>query len=452
MHLGWPRRPVKLTPDSLIHLGKMEDLERQTIGRYEIEAEIGRGASGIVYAARDTQDDRQVALKVAHAKPGDDEKTRRRRYNAFMNEARTAGMLKHQNIIEIYGVGDKGGVTYMAMELVAGQRSLDQYCKPDRLLPMEEVVSIIIKCATALDFAHRNGVIHRDVKPKNVFLTEDGRVKIGDFGIALVTGYDAADTQDQAIPGSPLYMSPEQVSGNTLGAESDIFVLGVVLYEMLTGKHPFVAEVIPAISAAITHKAHVPADELRPEIPAALVKVVDRALKKHPAGRYQTGLDMAGDLGLVFDHIQLSDEDLSSRDHFDRVRDLSFFATFPEPEIWEVLNASHWQEFQLGEQLIEEGTFGDSFYILVEGELSVHKGEIPVDTLQAGACFGEIGFVTRKKRMASIVARTPVTVMEIRAGLIPRISMGCQLRFHKAFIDTMAERLLRAMEKSSRAS
>ena len=144
----------------------MENLEGQTIGRYEIGKEIGRGATGIVYAARDSEDGKSVALKVAHAKPGDDEKARSRRYNAFMNEARTAGMLKHQNIIEIYGVGDKNGVTYMAMELVTGQRSLYEHCNPDNLLPMEEVVALIIKCATALDFAHRNGVIHRDVKPK----------------------------------------------------------------------------------------------------------------------------------------------------------------------------------------------------------------------------------------------------------------------------------------------
>ena len=427
----------------------MENLDRQTIGRYEIEEEIGRGATGIVYAARDTEDARPVALKVAHAKPGDDEKTRRRRYNAFMNEARTAGMLKHQNIIEIYGVGDKSGVTYMAMELVPGQRSLDQHCKPENLLPIDEVVALIMKCATALDFAHRNGVIHRDVKPKNIFLTEDGQVKIGDFGIALVAGYDAADTQDQTIPGSPLYMSPEQVSGNSVSAESDLFVLGVVLYEMLTGKHPFIAPVIPAISAAITHKAHIPVNELRPQVPVALARVVDRSLKKHPAGRYQTGVDMAGDLGLVFDHIQLSAEDLSSREHFDRVRELSFFASFPEPEIWEVLNASHWQEFRPGEKLIEEGEFGDSFFILVDGEVGVKKGETMVDTLQAGTSFGEIGFVTRKNRMAGVFARTPVTVLEIRAGLIQRISTTCQLRFHKAFIDTMAERLLRAMERAN---
>ena len=428
----------------------MENLEGQTIGRYEIGKEIGRGATGIVYAARDSEDGKSVALKVAHAKPGDDEKARSRRYNAFMNEARTAGMLKHQNIIEIYGVGDKNGVTYMAMELVTGQRSLYEHCNPDNLLPMEEVVALIIKCATALDFAHRNGVIHRDVKPKNILFNADGQVKIGDFGIALVTGYDAADTQDQTLPGSPLYMSPEQVSGNSLSGESDIFVLGVVLYELLTGKHPFIAPVIPAISAAITHKAHIPVNEFRTDVPIALAKIVDRALKKHPAGRYQTGLDMAGDLGLVFDHIQLSEEDLSSREHFDRVRGLSFFASFPETEVWEVLNASHWQEFGAGEQLIAEGEFGDSFYVLVDGEVGVKKGDTQVDVLQPGACFGEIGFVTRKKRMASVFARTPVTVLVIRAGLIERISMGCQLRFHKGFIDTMAERLLRAMEKSSR--
>ena len=169
-------------------------------------------------------------------------------------------------------------------------------------------------------------------------------------------------------------------------------------------------------------------------------------LSKTPRRTLSSRGEYAGDLGLVFDHIQLSNEDLSSRDHFNRVRGLSFFTSFPESEIWEVLNASHWQEFRPGDQLIEEGEFGDSFYILVDGEVKVTKGNTDVDVLQAGACFVEIGFVTSKERLASVFARTPVTVLEIRAGLIQRISTGCQLRFHKAFIDTMAERLLRAME------
>ena len=127
---------------------------------------------------------------------------------------------------------------------------------------------------------------------------------------------------------------------------------------------------------------------------------------------------------------------------------MSFVTSFPETEVWEVLNTSHWQE--LGAGSISEGEFGDSFYVLVDDEVGVIKGDTQVDVLQPGTCFGEIGFVTRKKRLASVFARTPVMVLVIRASLIERISMGCRLRFHKGFIDSMAERLLRAIEKSSR--
>ena len=429
----------------------MDTLESQVLGRYEVGTEIGRGATGVVYLANDTQAHRQVALKVAHSKPGDDEKTRKKRYNAFMNEARTAGMLEHDSIVQIFSVGSKDDQTFMAMEYVAGGRNLAQHCSPDTLLPIDEVVEIALQCANALDYAHKRGVIHRDLKPKNILLTEDKRVKIGDFGIALVTGFDAAETQDQTIPGSPLYMSPEQIGGQSIGAESDIFVLGVVMYELLTGRHPFVAEIIPAISSNITHKAHVPISTLRPDVPQALEQIVDRALKKHPAGRYQSGLDMVGDLNLVFDQVKLNTEDDDQQDRFEEIRSLDFFAGFAEAEIWEILNASHWQQFDAKQYLIKEGELGDSFHILVNGEVVVTKGGKPVDVLKSGACFGEVGFVTRKERMASVVARTPVTVMEIRAALIDRITIGCQLRFHKAFIDTMADRLLRAMERAARS-
>ena len=198
-----------------------------------------------------------------------------------------------------------------------------------------------------------------------------------------------------------------------------------MLYELLTGKHPFVA----AISNNLVRKAHTPIRELRPDVPDGLANIIDRALIKHPAGRYNTGLD----LSLVFDHVQLSGEDFSSRDNFQIIKDLSFFTAFSEAEIWEVLNASHWPTFKPHQQILTEGEFGVSFHIL-------HRGD----------CFGEVGFVNRKKRMASIVCLKDVTVMEIRAALIERISMGCQVRFHKAFIDTLAERLLRAMEQSVR--
>jgi serine/threonine-protein kinase len=420
------------------------------VGRYEIEKPIGGGATGMVYRARDPADGKAVAIKIAHSKPEDSERTIQRRKNLFANEGRASALLDHDNIVKVFEVGDDDGRAFIAMELIEGSQTLDGFCTPEELLPIEQVVEIAIRCAVALDYAHRNGVVHRDIKPRNILLTADKQVKISDFGIALVTGVDAADTHDRGQPGSPLYMSPEQVSGETATPQSDIFSLGVVMYELLSGKHPFIAELIPAIGHNITHKAHVPLRQIRPEVPPALEKIVDRALKKHPAGRYQTGLDLAGDLGLVFDHIKLEEQDASSREEFERVKDLSFFASFPESEIWEVLNASHWQEFKPGDPIITEGEFGDSFHILVDGEVIVRKAGTAVDLLRKGACFGEIGFVTRKKRMASIIAKTPVVVMEIRAALIERISIGCQLRFHKAFIDTMAERLLRAMELNSR--
>ena len=426
----------------------MENLEFQTFGKYHIRREIGRGAAGTVYLATDTGGGNDVALKIAHTRPSDADEARKRRQSMFLTEAHASELLKHPNIVKVYDAGVEDDLAYLAMEHIPGAKTLDEFCTPDNLLDIDKVVEIAARCAAALDYAHRNGVVHRDIKPKNLLLTEDGDVKISDFGIALVTGLDAADTQDDANPGSPLYMSPEQINGEAATGLSDLFLLGVVMYELLTGKHPFVAAVIPAISNNIARKAHTPIRELRAEVPGALTRIIDRVLKKHPAGRYQTGLDMAGDLSLVFEHVQLSGEDFSSREHFELVKDLSFFATFPEAEIWEVLNASHWQVFPGEHQLITEGDFGNSFYILVDGEVQVRKSGRVVDVLERGACFGEIGFVTRKKRMATIVTLTPITVMEIRSALIERISIGCQLRFHKAFIDTMAERLLRAMEQT----
>jgi serine/threonine protein kinase len=425
----------------------MDNLEFQTFGKYHLRREIGRGAFANVYVAIDPDTGGDIAIKVAHDKATDTEEARVRRHNMFLNEARASEFLDHPNIVKVKEAGVHEHFVYLAMEYVANARTLDEFCQPDNLLDIERVVEIAAHCAAALDHAHRCGIVHRDLKPRNLLLTDDGRVKITDFGIAQISGLDAADTQDQTTPGSPLYMSPEQIAGGMINGQSDLFLLGVVIYELLTGKHPFVADVIPAISNNIARKAHTPIRELRSDVPAALEKIVDRALKKHPAGRYNTGMDMVGDLNLVFEHIQLAGEDYSSHDRFNTIKDLGFFATFSESEIWEVLNASHWQTFAAQHQLITEGDFGDSFYILVEGEVQVRKSNRDIDILQRGSCFGEIGFVTRKKRMASIVAVTPISVMEIRAALIERISVGCQLRFHKAFIDAMAERLLRAMER-----
>jgi serine/threonine protein kinase len=182
----------------------------------------------------------------------------------FFNEAKVAGKLRHPNIVGVFDAGVEGDVCYIVMEMIFGGRTLFDHCQPDSLLPIEDVVRVIFKSARALDYAHRQGVIHRDVKPRNILLTEDGEVKLSDFSIALRTQGDATDTQVHGYIGSPLYMSPEQVKDDTITNQTDIFSLGVVMYELLTGRHPFAADNLPAIAHRITEKIPTPLLEMRP--------------------------------------------------------------------------------------------------------------------------------------------------------------------------------------------
>ena len=213
------------------------------------------------------------------------------------------------------------------------------------------------------------------------------------------------------------------------------------MYDLLTGRHPFVADNLPAIIHNITEKPHPPLNDMRSNAPVVLSRILDRTLKKSPGTRYKTGLDLAADLSLVFDHIQLLKEELPGREKFNLVRELKFFNEFSEPEIWEVINASNWLEYSPRTEIIVEGEIDSSFYVIVTGQVTVKKGEREVYTLTSGDCFGEMGFIARAQRTATIVSSTDVTAMKVRASLIERASLNCQLRFHKVFLRTLVERL-----------
>lgn len=426
----------------------MKGLQNQTLGKYELIRKIGHGSMATVYLARDPFSLRDVAVKIADLSRVKDKRNARRRRKLFYNEAKATGRLRHPNIVATTDAGIEEGVRYLVMEYVPNAHTLDEYCDPKNLLPVDRVVSLMITCAIAIDYAHGRGVIHRDLKPKNIMVTQDNEIKICDFGIALLTGGDDVDsTQVIGALGSPRYMAPEQITGEGVTNQSDIFSLGVVLYELLSGVNPFSGKTMADVQQKITREAHRPLKSIREDIPQGLIQVVDRTLKKHPAGRYRVAMELAGDLNLIYQDIKLSEQELSSEDRLHQLRQLSFFKGFEDSDVMEVLVNGNWRNFDVGEEVIVEGSRDNSFYIVVTGRVSVRRGGDEVGTLGPGASFGEIGFILKQGRTASIVAKDPVTVLEVESNHIEHASVSCQLRFQKAFLRTMAQRFSSVMDK-----
>lgn len=266
-------------------------VERPVLGRYEIERELGRGAMGTVYLGRDPRIGRTVAIKTL-ALTEEFESTQisevRRR---FFQEAETAGRLNHPNIVTIYDVGEEHDLAYIAMDYIVGD-SLDQHIREDELLPIEEVFGIGIQVAEALDYAHEQKVVHRDVKPGNIIYDlEKGQLKVTDFGIACLT--DNSKTKTGTVLGSPFYMSPEQIAGKRVDGRSDLFSLGVTLYQLFSGRLPFEGDSLTSLMYQITHEKPKGIRKLRPELPTCLTRLINKALEKTPARRYASGQAMA---------------------------------------------------------------------------------------------------------------------------------------------------------------
>ncbi len=269
-------------------------IEKPMLGRYQIEKELGKGAMGVVYLGRDPKINRVVAIKtmaLAQEFEADELAEVKER---FFREAETAGRLNHQHIVTMYDAGEEHDLAYIAMEFLKG-RDLVPYTKPGQLLPLPQVVSIIARVADALAYAHGNNVVHRDIKPANVMYepTTD-QVKVTDFGIARIT--DSSRTKTGMVLGTPSYMSPEQLSGKKVDGRSDLFSLGVTLYQMACGQLPFVGDSMAQLMYKIGNEAQADIRTLNPQVPDALAAVIERAMHKDMAQRYQSGDEMARDL------------------------------------------------------------------------------------------------------------------------------------------------------------
>jgi eukaryotic-like serine/threonine-protein kinase len=409
------------------------------IGKYPIINEVGRGSTGTVFMSHDPYYGRDVAIKLYNIEAGGDDERARVARKMFLSEAHMVGMLHHPNILPIYDAGEENGHCYIVTEHVHGARTMSAYCRPDNLLRLDDVVELMFKCAKALHYAHSRGVIHRDIKPSNIMLTTDSDVRIIDFGIALVA--DSEISRIEGIAGSPSYMSPEQVQSLELSNRSDLYSLGAVMYELLTGVRPFRAGNLAKLLHQIVYATPAPIHTLRTDVPEEIENVVAVAMQKDPARRYQSGLDFAAELTRVHQTLRQQYSRIDQQEQFTLLRRLKFFHEFSHAEIHEVLRASHWQEYAAGEQIVKEGEMDDRFYIIVAGNCAMERHGDRIGLLSTGECFGETSYVQGAKRTATILAADEVTVLKVSSTLLEQVSASCQLRFNRVFLRSLIGRL-----------
>jgi tRNA A-37 threonylcarbamoyl transferase component Bud32 len=280
------------TPGTVM-IPKKDKSHPPSFGRYRVLREVGRGAMGVVYLARDEKIGRNVAIKALDIDRRLPEDQKEEIRNRFEREARAAGMLSQENIVTVYDVGEEDGIPYIAMEYLEGATLTE--VAHDSPLSIPQAKSVIAQVLSALSYAHSHDVVHRDIKPDNISLLPDGRVKVADFGIARIAS-SSTMTQVGQVMGTPGYMSPEQVKGEVVGPPSDIFSTGVLLYELLTGAAPFSSTSATSIMYKIVHEEPRPPHLINPGVPPNLEAVIARATAKNPAARYGSASEMRQDI------------------------------------------------------------------------------------------------------------------------------------------------------------
>ncbi len=419
----------------------------EKIAHYEVLGIVGEGAMGVVLLAHDPFFDRHVAIKTAHLTTRDDRAATLAR-RMVLNEARAAGVLDHGAILQVFDAGEHEGEPFVVMEYVPQAQTLREFTTHPDLLPVDRVSTIIHCCARALDYAHRKGVIHRDIKASNMLLNRHGKVKIGDFGIAKLESEEV--TEVLATMGSPRYMSPEQILDQPLTASTDLYSLGVVMYELLSGHGAFEARRFSQLTTKILTQPPRPLDEIRVDLPPELVALVHRAIEKRAADRFASGQEMASAIARVYPFLEQSVDSLDEQRRFEMLRGLEFFVEFSDANLREIGRVAHWKRFQPEQRVLREGDMGQSFHVIVSGEVGLYKGGARIAILTKGQCFGELGYLTRTPRSASVRSRDDTVTVSMDPGDISPLSVTCQMRFRDAFARAVAERLASTTERLSK--
>ena len=403
---------------------------------------LGEGATSEVFLCQDPFRNRQVAVKRIFPEALRDAVRGRLFRKLFFTEASLAGKLVHPHIAQIYdaGIGEDSG--YIVMEFVPGG-TMERFCVPENLLSVEQVVDIVFKCTRALAYAHMQGVTHRDIKPGNLlYASEPTDVRIGDFGLALNVG---AETTQITGVGSPAYMSPEQIREELVDHRTDLYSLGVVMYQLLAGTLPFRGTNKFSMIYQITQYDPPPPSSHRPQVPPSLDRIVRRAMHKEASKRYHSGDEFAQDLieALRAGLGESGRERFSDADKFAALRGMRFFASFADPELWEVIALGIWERVPAGASLVHEGESGDFFCIVVEGEMRVTKNKKLLSVLGPGECFGEMAYLSTEghARGATVGASRDSRVVRVRVADLEQATIACRSKFDRAFLGILVERL-----------
>ena len=408
------------------------------VGKYRLLQLLGKGTSGIVYRALDTVSGKTVALKIIDPEVFKDPEFGAERHSQFLAEASLAGMLIHPHIVSILDAAAEHETGYIAMELVPSG-DLSQHTSRGSLLPIPDVIEIAFNCCSALEYTSRVGIIHGDIKPANIMIAEGTDVRITDFGAAFLRKSQVVRT---AAMGSPHYMSPEQIAGKELTLHSDMYSLGVVLYELLTGQLPFAADDLDQLVRKILSMDPTPPSHLRNELSAQIDRTVLRALRKNPSERYKTWADFARELSEISRQV-LPPKLVAESEKMQALKQVEPLAVLSDPELQEVSRAARWSRAKAADVLIKENDAGSHFYLLATGSAKVLRRGRLLNLLKSGEFFGEMPYLLerRQKRHATVVATQDLLLAEFRPDSLARINPYAQLQLIRAVARNLVERL-----------
>ncbi len=441
-----------LAPASSTASRRAHDLP-STIGKYQVRARLGEGATSEVFLAHDAFNARDVAIKRVRAGLALDTPEGHFQQHFFAAEAALVGRLQHPNVVQIYDAVEDAELPYLVMEYVNGT-TLRQYCRADALLPLEQVVEIGFKCAMALGYVFRQGLIHRDVKPANILATNRNdtlaEVKITDFG--SVMNLQSERTQVFRV-GSLAYMPPEQLDGDALDCRADIYALSGVLYHLIAGRAPFDAANQQALMHQIYHGEPAALERLREGVPPRLGALVARGLSKRREDRHADWESFAQALSALVASGEVPRGPLQGvldSERFNLLRSLEFFTGFGDVELWEVVHRAHWQRCAFGHALYRHGEEGNSFHIIAQGQVDVYRDGQRVAQLGAGTSVGEMAYLAPSPALrvhsADVVVSEPATTISFTPQTLERLGLSTRRLFDAAFIRVLVRRLHAAHE------